>query len=317
MRIRRSSRASRTAISGERRDPAGERRMTLPGPRVGPLPREKPRFARPRQDAVGKRPREHPGEERQHVDPHVRASLTTPRAGRRPPAAPPCRPCGGRPPPREGTRPPLPADGRPASRGPLPAPHPPPCPPRGPPLVHNEAPDRVRPVELVLGEGRQLFAPHGCDGLHEVFRRLEGVDPQQSENGAAARTLRRHHFVVTDRPGRRPSTPGEPQRPRRQDPLGIPRERRHLDLAADPVEADDSADVEEIDLPAQAAGVFGLLVSRNFFHAPDFFSRLLTVSVGWAPFASPLRVTASSITIFARFSRGAYVPTEAAQRRPP
>ena len=79
------------------------------------------------------------------------------------------------------------------------------------------------------------------------------------------------------------------------------------------MEADDSADVEE---PSRVKPwrVWLALVSWNFFHVPDFFRRLLTVSVGSAPFESHLRVTASSITIFAGFSRGAYVPTYAMQR---
>src|SRR5512140_3584601 len=133
-------------------------------------------------------------------------------------------------------------------------------------LVHNEAADRVDPVELVFGEGGKFVVSHGDDRLQQRFRRLDGVDPRQSENGAAARTLRRHHFVVADLPGRRPvppvlpaagyprerisygsgAAPGEPQRLRGQDPRRIPRERRHLDLAPNAVEAGDSADVEKL-----------------------------------------------------------------------
>src|SRR5512139_1287341 len=108
-------------------------------PQVVGLDGQEPRLPRLREDAVGQRPREHPREERQHVDPHVRPPLTTLPAGSPPPAAPPR---GGGPPPRRSAA-------RPASRVPVP---PPPrslprwgSPPRPPPRNPPGPPSRTRP----------------------------------------------------------------------------------------------------------------------------------------------------------------------------
>src|SRR5512139_3941331 len=230
IRIRCSSRASRAAVSGARRVPAGERRMTRPGPWVAAsasapakigsgfitIPPPPPKggssvtlcfpsaYCRRSWTSTVRSPASRafarmlwdsgpgniPGKS-------VSTSTRT---------SPPLRRRRHHPPRRHVDRPEERRHNGEEAFLPFGKPHDQPvvgrsrfhgdhCTQGGTPLVHHRTSHEIRPVELVLRQGGQFVAPHGHDGAGQRTRGLRGLAPPQRENGAPARTVRRNHLV--------------------------------------------------------------------------------------------------------------------------